>query len=596
MTTRVQNIGGITVNWNRDIPTAPLITDVTLFKDYNNVQYLGSGGFEMVLKLELADVSKSSVIYGSGVTTVAVRYECLTKGITTPPHKAMLALILSNHRRLRLNPYVPLIYKCYLAMPTIGNGAFLNGLFSQLAGSKLAQEWMKMMREKREVDSNTWWLITEMEYLPGGSLLDHIRLGDVVSPAFATGYNLKCAFLQLCWSLYQIHSVAELHHLDVKASNILLRRAVTAAGRNLCLDPATIFRSDVGGSDTANQWDYLINDFDMATDPDVRAKIANAGVLHDFGFESHFDCPISLLAIDVKSIHYRGAHTDVWRLGHLFLVMTLNGFEWQGETFRGSSLLTVLYQFVSYAFVSFVKELIVDDLKARPAAAYGQGDIDAVILWCAMQNAIGNGYLPEKQPGYIYWPGPLHEVMARPDIRTHIETIGHTRADVPGQIWDTQMLPGNVFSEMVNYVRSRVGEDGLRFIRRHLQWMPEQRRVTPLDHEERGQFLRQSLLGPFFEEERLPVRENWGFCSRQKKATATQKQFSVTRMLLGKSVHTTGDHCVLVYTKTNKAVITSRITGQPACACIHDKDTLVQKLSTRKQPTDHGCPNCSVTN
>lgn len=509
---------------------------------------------------------------------------------------------VSNQRTAHINPFVQCIFKCYYTRVTEETIKDFGKLTDIIVTGTERSKWQ---RTGWQGEIGTWVkalsrhqdkliIATEMEYFPDGTALMMESHG---------GDNLKQMYFDLCWAVYCIQRDSPLHHYYITLPNVLVRKYAPGEqfDRRLCLDKEFHYswkRSD-------DMYDYFLNTVQLT--PDITSKYATQYPRRSL-IDERFECPTPFLELqeqDPAINVIKGSHSDVWNLGHLFLARALYGFQGVPTV---ATVITLFWKLLkdNSIFYGIVTEITNAVQKELLHVWVTEDYVSSLVIWCGLQEFIGNGFLPRASSDYK--EGILHKLLAK--HKNKILNLGKEEDFLESS------ATSSLFEEAIAYVAIQVGSpDGMDFIKRHLAWLPEQRRVFKMEVAEHGDFLFHSLGHPFLSDYRttndFTDKETWGMnCWENEESSSSDEESSgeestaeehdfldiVPRyqmLLLGKSINYTNYHCIIVDTRTQEATITSRQSGLPLCEHTFDPDTLVRQLREIRTPTDKNvCPIC----
>src|SRR6185437_6821527 len=149
----------------------------------------------------------------------------------------------------------------------------------------------------------------------------------------------------------------------------------------------------------------------------------------------------------------------------------------------------------------------------------------------------------------------------------------------------------NVFLSAINYIKSRHSFQCVDFIKRHLGWLQEERRVNPLEYYESGEFMMNSLLHGFL----APLR-----CGSEMSSdgnvygyTDTQPRLFSDVIFLSRYLDPSLAHFIRV---TDGVCSVFRTSNRRTPSCSHkvDRESMIEWLEEKKGQEDSLCPICTL--
>lgn len=456
-----------------------------------------------------------------------------------------------------------------------------------------SDRWSRALYEDRDFNVG----LIEMELVEGGTLRDMLQDGEIAKS------NLSNLYFQLCWSIYTMQREFELIHYDIKPMNILAKKVKEETVFILQLEKDKAFKLVIPAGGTM----LIIVDFGVSELGDKNKRPESD---HHMG-NAIFSPPTFFLLWRMHQREglgvVRGPDSDIWMLGHVMCSMSLNGWKMPpnelelseftldhlGEIFspdtRGGRDLD------SYAPAEIMSDFIIQHVKDfdSPDEAMEISPIKKYIFsrkliltillaTCQFQYFAGNGFLPDPDDVPLkrtnYELGSIAAVIGRE--KDHVLDLG------------VKFAKGkeNIFLSAVNHIK-KCDEQCFEFIKRHMGWLPEQRRTYAMEYYESGDFMRISLLHGYFSHlshkmEGPRSTNTYGYRGLPPEPTKNT-------LLLDKSIDPTRSLFVRM-NEDGMARVISMETNRSNCTHVIDSESMLHWLVNVKSATDDVCPMCEL--
>jgi serine/threonine protein kinase len=524
-----------------------------------------------------------------------------------------LEIIISKLRTDTICPFVPLVHRQYY-VPI--NDVNLNkiGEFD-----KDFKDFVSTFKENASEDDETFIGISELEFFEGGTLK------SMMTKPIRKEIRLNLMF-EICYGLFCLQHELELLHVDLKPENVFIYEEEKNTAY-LLETVITKEKNDIENSYMVNSYkNYptaMIGDFDASkklfgfTIKKNKAKFETnweiGTAIYNNPFQLFFLEPLA--GPSFKPI--RGPDNDVWNFGHIVCALMLNGWKIPDNVlghkyFKIDHIVRLFLlpekkeDVIWDKALEFAEELIQDmeydteSVIVNGIAKDSEKDkIKRYIVYamadCQLQHYLGLGFMPDLSMCSVNVPNstmktkeqhPVFDIIGErfQKEKDHILALGCS--------FTTEKE--NIFKLAVKEIENRYGGIGLDFLRRHLGWLPEQRRAHPAEILERGEFLKISLMHPLFKKfqddlSKPPTKK----IDEELLYTIDLGSDSKTR-LLGKSIDPEGNH-YLSFDYTNKmGHVKSLLTQKNICNHTIDKDTLIKWNVEVKDTHQKICPLCEV--
>ncbi len=589
--------------------------------DINKFIPIAEGNFGCVMKVGLVNSNKF----------IALKIQLPTEKIKDAAQEAKLTFEISNTRDPdNKNPFIPLVFDKYFIAPSDNIyktiikilkddpekkcKKFTKLLEDQIGDVNFQWEELEETEKIEEKDKWTYYegiidrselLIIELEFIENGNLTDFTH-----NKKKLTRKTVKPILFQLIWGLYSLQREFNLIHRDLKAPNILYQTIKTKKNLSIRLNDENLFRITINEKTPR----IFISDFGTS----LKYKNRTEGEIKDWQTGTlAYSSPMLLILgpidqneISPKSFPERGPDSDIWTLGNLMVAMILHDWEMPKnvlgiEKFQFETITDLFFfesEKKSHKVVEEISEKIIDWTNDPDVSKFISWNVkeeritvqlvSRLLATCQFQKFMGWGFLPDKDDRSLrntcYSLGLIAQIIS--DNEEKILKTGESF------IVDDRFKGENIFELAANEIRKRVGDIGFDFIKRHLGWMPKQRRKSEFDIAENGAFLYDSINDPFFEDLRVVKiqkgDEKYGYDDDPPKP----KEYEP--FILGKSLDPKQEFYISEsLSTTNQSVkIISRFTRLPFCNHEIQKNKLITWLVENKKKEQSICPICEFIN
>jgi len=394
------------------------------------------------------------------------------------------------------------------------------------ANNKCPNFYNDFLKSKGKLGSKIFWYLI-MEFGDGGSLASYLKSYSDTRRSLSNEEIRAFAF-QLVWTLHCLQTQVGFRHFDLKPDNIILKSVLDPRvyefnriqPKGTAVDQLwTMFLGPDSSNKELNQsrYELKIIDFGLSKvaksgtsavrNNSIVSNIQRRGRLSELGGTPDYMDPKTFF-LDTTEIASSGTierdyDADMWSVGIIIIDMCIAGWTrpknlkhalWlENEPWTlDSELESILY--LSYGVndeFDIVTKKIQSKIINDKEIGLVEDDLDIVIGMCLLNDALGNGLLPDPK---------IWREISKSKLFKTLTQLKDELKKLAAPVFNGKKL----YDFVVDRLRLKLGDEGLDLVRRLLVWSPQQRSRFGLSSDSKPEYFFTTLLSAYF----VPLKRN----------------------------------------------------------------------------------------